>query len=90
MSNVILHVSDWNYKDKYYEAPVELLKEFRVRVKKDGIEAMDGAWQWWTSQVDYDEDGKKPIKYMLVNMNLDLYFFDYNNDQESIEEWNFE
>jgi len=83
----ILHVSDWNYQDKYYESPLRLIKDFGVKVKSDGLEK---AWEWWTSQVRYTKrDRKKPIKTGTVNMQLDTFFFDYMNPIESIGEWEF-
>ena len=31
MANVLLHLSDWNYQDKYYELPYALRPSQRVR-----------------------------------------------------------
>ena len=79
----VLHISDWNYEDKYYEAPIELIREFKARIEKDGLTT---AWEWWVTKVDY-VNNDLPVKFGLVDMRLDVYFMDYNNAQESISEW---
>ena len=86
--NAILHLSDWNFEDKYYEAPTKLIKELRNRVKRDG---MPTAWDWWTSQVDYGQPGEsdRPIKTGKVDMTLEEFFLDYTDPIESVKEWEF-
>jgi hypothetical protein len=85
-NKAILHVSDWNLQDRYYEAPLALIKEMQSKIRKIGMEK---AWTWWTNQVDWDQDSSQPIKYGIVNMTLDTFFLDYNNELESIDEWEF-
>ena len=90
---VILHVSDWNYQDKYYQAPISLVKEMGRRILEcKDIRTDDeiSPWDFWIGQVNYDdkpEEKDKPIKFGLVDMTLDLFFLDYNNPIESAEEW---
>lgn len=87
----ILHLSDWNYNDKFYNAPLSLIKELSARIKKDG---MSEAWQWWTDLVDYDGDGtdEEPI-HMNVPANhddSDEFFLDYEHPLECLAEWDEE
>lgn len=84
--NVILHFSNWNDQDRYYEVSEEILQDFKVRIEKDG---MSEAWKWWHDLIDYDNTGKLPVQYGEVNMNLDQYFLDYHNPIESVNEWEF-
>ena len=81
---VIVHVSDWNYQDKYYEASVSLVREFRTSIEANG---MDNAWQLWIEKVDYNGNGSGVIKYGRVDMHLETYFLDYLNPIESVNEW---
>jgi len=90
---VILHLSDWNLQDKYYEAPISLLKKFRkkyleARKKHDEDKAIGIAWDWWTPQVDFGEkaDKKKPIKFGNVNMTLEEFFLDWMAPDEGFNE----
>jgi len=93
--HVILQVSDWNLEDKYYEAPISLLKEFRnrfleARKKESASDAMSTAWKWWHEQVEYDERDKgkgKRVKYGKVNMSLEEFFLDYTEPDEGFTEW---
>jgi hypothetical protein len=89
----IVHVSDWNYEDKYYEAPIEFIKELKKRMKKvKSVKSMDDAWGWWVGNVDYGESKStrdNPIKFGKVDMRLEEFFFDYNNPVESVDEWEF-
>ena len=83
----ILHLCDCNLQDRYYEVPVELLKELKQRIERDG---MGAAWSWWTEQADFDgTEPNKPIKYGTVNMTLPTYFLDFSDPQESLDEWTF-
>jgi len=87
---VILHVSDWNYQDKYYQMPREMLITFYKTLKEKGL---DEAWRWLGDNTDYGlnaEDTKLPIKYGDVNMRYDEYFFDYTEPDASIDEWEIE
>ncbi len=84
--NAILHFSDRHLQEKYYEAPLDLIKELKSKIKNLGFK---DAWGWWTNHVDYDNDNTKPVKHGIVDMTLDSYFLDYNNDLESIGEWSF-
>jgi hypothetical protein len=59
MDNVILHLSDWNSQDKYYELSLALLKEFYKLLRQHGLDgtkplAQDHAWKWFHEQVDYE------------------------------------
>jgi hypothetical protein len=91
--HVILQVSDWNLEDKYYDAPISLLKELRnrfleARKKECASDAMSTAWKWWHEQVEYDKRDKgKPIKYGKVDMRLETFFLDYTEPDEGFKEW---
>lgn len=87
MSKVLLHVSDWNYQDKYYRTTKDKLVEFAALVKSDGVKK---AWSWWTEQVTYGGrcTKEKPVKFVtLVDTTLEEYFFDYENPLECVKEW---
>jgi len=81
--NVILEVSDWNHQDKYYEAPINLVADFKRKIENEGIQS---AWTWWIKQVDYYNEGK-PIKTNAIDANLFSFFLDYNDPIHSIMEW---
>ena len=91
--DAILHVVDWNLRDKYYQMSIELLKEFRRLVLEKDI---DAAWDWMTSQTDYDrgrpghaDNADLPIKFGTVDMTLDEYFMDYSDPVETVSDWDF-
>ena len=91
MEKAILHVSDWNNNDRYYEVLDSLLLEFKRRILEDGVKA---TWTWFMTQTSTSDepDTDKPSRRVqdAVNMTLDTYFFDYTNGQESVEEWELE
>lgn len=82
---VILHLSDWNYRDKYYELPLTLLKEFHGRALAD----RGAAWDWFTGQIDYGspDDKGKPIKTGRIDTGLDVFYMDWEDCTESLNEW---
>lgn len=85
----LLHLSDWNDTDKYYEVPTDTLVAFKETIRRFGISA---AWRWFTDQVDYSADASgqnKPIKRVddRANHTLDTYFLDWQNAMESSAEW---
>jgi len=84
----VLHLSDWNYQDKYYEMPESILLEFAKRIKEHKLDSNE-AWQWLLTQVDFgqDDDKGKPIKTGEVNMHLEAFFLDWENAGECIAEW---
>lgn len=82
--HAVLQLSNWNHADIYYEADVELIIEFGRKIKSVGFPE---AWDWWCGQVDYDEDGKLPIKTGIVDMRLPVFFLDYDNQSECLAEW---
>lgn len=84
----ILHLSDWNLNDRYYEAPLELIKELKQRIIAAAND-MNDAWEWWTNQVAYSgpTTTETPIAYGTVDMTLDEYFLDWNNVEECLNEW---
>lgn len=83
MTYPLLHVSDWNFRDKYYRVPVTTLQEMAEKVKKEDV---DKVWDWFVSQVDYD--GPNSIhRLSRVPANEDAFFFDFMNPIESVEEW---
>lgn len=62
----------------HYELPVAQLREFCNRIRSEG---MDAAWDWFTSNVDYDNDGSKPIKEgSHLPANHDLWVLGLNHD----------
>jgi hypothetical protein len=86
--HVLLHVSDWNSQDKYYQLSHVLLSEFKLRIlaQPDGLNA---AWDWFTDLVDYGDEPAYPIKQVSgrANHTLDEYFLDWFEPQESAGEW---
>jgi hypothetical protein len=96
---VILHLSDWNMQDKYYQMPVSLLKEFKAKFENEHLElgrpaesAISTAWDWFHPNVDYGEADqiRNPIKYGQVDMTLNEYFLDWMDPATSFAEWEFE
>jgi len=90
-ARVILHFSDWDYRDRYFDAPAELIGELKSRIRADG---MSSAWSWWVGLVDREGHGmpEKPI-HMHVQANHageDELFLDYNNPLECLTEWEAE
>lgn len=86
MVNVLLHVSDWNCEDKYYELPEAILRAFASKVSN---ESLKDAWDWLMPQVDYGGNPEKPVKRCdnSANHTLDEYFFDWEYPTECVEEW---
>lgn len=90
---LILHVSDWNYQDRWFNVPPSFLVEFKERVLKHPDDAEE-AWEWLTTQADYGKNPELPAKRRsqswcdnAVNHTLTEVFFDYNNPGESVNEW---
>lgn len=86
---VLLHVSDWNYEDKYYELPLSILQNFGQKAKEN----RDEAWDWLMGFVDYSgENPDKPVKRCddCVDHLLEEYFFDFENPVESVDDWGFD
>jgi hypothetical protein len=89
---VILHFNDWNFQDKYYETPISVLKEFRdrffeARKKQSEKDAMSDVWQWWTTQIRYDEkDEGKPVLFGRVDMTLEEFFISWIEPEEGFRE----
>jgi hypothetical protein len=89
IEEVVLHLGDWNYQDKYYQLPKNLLVEFKERIEKYGLHS-DEAWQWFVANVNYDDETEKPIKFGVVDMSLNVFFLDWENEKECMEEWSEE
>ena len=89
MANVLLHVCDWNYEDKYYELPEDWLREFAT---KAGKESLESAWDWLMLQVDYGKNPELPVKRCddKANHTLAEYFLDWIDAEESISEWEWD
>lgn len=84
-----MHVSDWNYEDRYYQLTLDQLKGFKEEFVKNGLRM---AWDWLTSRIKYDKKDANPlrtIKTGTVNMNLSEVFLDYMEPDDSIAEWEF-
>lgn len=83
---VLLHVSDWNNEDKWYELPLSILKEFgKMAIRDHRV-----AWSWLVGQVDYNGDQhEKPVKRCdhCVNHNLNEFFFDWYEPAASVKDW---
>ena len=71
-----IHVSDWNNHDKCYDAPRDVVREFKSRIL-GGEEVVD-VWSWFV-----DEESTKRV----VGVEHADRFFDYNNAIGSVEEW---
>jgi hypothetical protein len=89
---VLLHVSDWNSQDKYYQLSHVLLSEFKQRIlaKPNGLRSsVNTAWDWFTDLVDYGDEPANPIKQVSgrANHTLDEYFLDWFEPQDSAGEW---
>lgn len=82
---VRLQVSDWNYNDRQFDVPIEILREFKKRILES---SMKEAWDWFVAQgIDYTPDHSeqhRPIK--SFNCDFDV-FLDYENPKETVEEW---
>ena len=89
MTKVLLHLSDWNYQDKYYELSYDLLKEFSKLITAVGI---NQAWDWFTPQVDYGGNPERPVKRCddEADHTLDEYFLDWEHPKDCLEEWGFD
>lgn len=88
---VILHLSDWNNQDRYFEMPISLLKDLQKRIKRDGISS---AYKWMYEQVDYGDHPKRPIKTgrkvdieACVDMTLAQFFLDWTEPDTCMTEW---
>ncbi len=86
----LLHLCDWNYVNKYYEVPRDLLLAFKELIERSGINT---AWEWFTQQVDYSADASeqnKPIKRVDVRADhtLNTFFLDFQNPLLCVAEWN--
>ena len=86
MTKVLLHLSDWNYQDKYYELSYDQLKELSKLITTVGI---DKAWDWFVPQVDYGGNPERPIKRVddEADHTLDEYFLDWEHPKDCVEEW---
>ena len=83
MREVILHLSDWDYEDRYYQLPAALLDEFREQILTKGLgTSHPNAWDWFIAQ-----SIAGCIKYGLVDMRLGTFFLDWHNVLESLSEW---
>jgi len=84
MSQVLLHVCDWNYQDRYYHTSEDVVLEFGMRIISNNIEE---AWDWLNEQKDKGLVEQCDDK---ANLTLDTYFFDWDNPNESIADWSQE
>lgn len=75
---VLLHVSDWNLQDRWYEVPRSSLRELRERVRTGDVR---NAWDWLL-----EESGARRCDES-ADHTLDELFFDYTNPVESVDEW---
>lgn len=84
-TKIRLHLSDWNMQDKYYDVPIDILREFREKIRNA---SMESAWDWFVNQgIDYTSDHSeddKPIKCLDLDWDV---FLDYTSPQECVEEW---
>lgn len=80
----ILHVSDWNMQDKYYEVPISILVELKQHIMDKSIQR---AWDWF---IDISHNGAPIHRRYVVFANTDNYFLDYLDPLESVNEWVFE
>lgn len=80
---VILHVSDWNMQDKWYQTDADTLQSFADRIRAQGIET---AWDWFIALTD------GPVIRVddQVDMTLDRYFIDWHDPIMSVDEWEFD
>lgn len=85
---VLLHVCDWNYQDKYYNVPLDILQEFAAKIKSANLTApnLGGAWDWFIEQKD------KGIVQRCDSVadhtvGPEEYFLDWVNPIESVAEW---
>lgn len=79
----ILHFSDRNMQDRYYEAPIPLFKTLQSRMRTDGFKS---AWAWW---LKLKRDGMVRSGGDL-NMTLDVFFLDFYNPIECVDEWDLD
>jgi hypothetical protein len=83
---VLLHVSDWNYQDKYYNMPKVLLAEFADRLQKADLTKanLGGVWDWHIANKD---SGLVERCDESVDHTMDTFFLDWTNPLESVREW---
>lgn len=79
----LLCVGDWNYQDKYYRIPTQLLKEFATKIKTDND--MHKSWDWFVELIEE----KKIKRLKVIPVDEDQFFLDYNNPIDSINEWDW-
>ena len=86
-TNQLLHVSDWNYQDKYYRVPIAILKQMAEKIKTG--DTIKDVWDWFVNQVDY-KDPKAPIKRLVRVPTKEIeeaLFFDYSAPVFSVLQW---
>ena len=74
-----IHVSDWNFQDKCYDASRDVVREFKAKIL--GGELVVDVWAWFIEKIDGGT-----VKRVVGVEHADR-FFDYNNPTESVEEW---
>jgi hypothetical protein len=85
-NKVLLHLSDWNYEDKYYHMPKSVLKEFATRIKNANTKEVNlgGAWDWLIEQQDA---GLVERCDASADHTADEYFLDWETPKSCVAEW---
>lgn len=87
----LLHVSDWNMRDKYYNVPKDILIALRNKAINEDHKDV---WQWFIAQVEYDErSAGKPVKCLytvVVDEMNEEFFLDFMDMKLSASEWDEE
>jgi hypothetical protein len=79
----LLHVSDWNYEDKYYRVTRELLVGFLQRLHDEKVpqdQRLRIAWKWFTDRIytlaqrRSAYDGRRLTRVNTHELNEALFF----------------
>jgi hypothetical protein len=79
---VLLHVSDWNSQDKFYEMDAATLKEWRTLHESEADTKV--LWRWFIAR----KDENKIVRCdEAADHTLDEFFWDYMFPHECAKDW---
>ena len=84
---LVIHYSDCNYQDKWYETTVDFAREFLAKWRE--LQDKQKTLDWFTSQVDYvgTEEGRPCKMINSVDTRLDQLFLGFYQFEFCFEEW---
>jgi hypothetical protein len=82
VSTILLHLGDWNFRDRYFRMSLPNFKEFLAKGKAEAEKfgKIEDTWDWLF------KDKPKAKGLSRINVNEDTFFIDFNDPLESIKE----